>query len=623
MRINRQEAFMLRTLSVLSLCNVVVSCFATVSFTPTRQPVKPNVVIVLTDDQGYGDLSCTGNPILKTPNMDRLAAEGVRFVNFHVDTYCTPTRSALMTGHYSYRAGGWGTTSGRNMLRDDETTMPEVFHHNGYRTGVFGKWHLGANYPYRPIDRGFDEWLGHGNGGTGCAGDWWGNDRVNDRYIHNGKWEDTPRPGYEGDVFFDAAMQFIRDTRDRPFFVYLSPYNPHDPWSIGEKAWAEPYLGKVPTRTAYFYASIARTDWNLGRLRDFLAKEGLADNTILIFLADNGSSGGYQVFNAGMRGHKGETYDGGHRVPCFLRWPGGGYGKPVEIRRLAAHLDLLPTLVDLCKLELPKPVRFDGASLKPLMDNPKADWPERNLVVCEPQNGGGPVPAKIAVGYSAVMTDRWRLVNGGELYDMENDPGQKQNVAKANPTVVQQLSDVYAVYQADVTASTKGWQGRVVIGTASELETELAAEDITTDAGFAPWSQAAVARGNAAAGHWPVRFAQSGAYHFEIRRWPRELDTAMCGVPANTKVPDAWLDGERIRETLYPAEPKALPIAKVSLRVGENVQEITVSATDKSASFTMKVEAGPAEIRAAFLDSDGKSVGAAYYLYIRHSLVAL
>ena len=167
---------------------------------------KPNVIVVLTDDQGYGDLSLTGNPILKTPNMDRLAREGVQFANFHVDSYCTPTRSALMTGRYSHRVGGWGTVNGRNMLRDDEVTMADVFRHNGYRTGHFGKWHLGTNYPYRPIDRGFEEWLGHGDGGTGCTTDYWGNDRVNDHYIHNGQWEKQPRPGFEGDVFFDAAI---------------------------------------------------------------------------------------------------------------------------------------------------------------------------------------------------------------------------------------------------------------------------------------------------------------------------------------------------------------------------------------------------------------------------------
>src|SRR5512140_3002106 len=155
---------------VIALCNVIYGQNSRAGATSKR----PNVIVVMSDDQGYGDLSCTGNPVIKTPNMDKLAGEGVRFTNFHVDSYCTPTRSALMTGRYAHRVGGWGTTSGRNMLRDGELTMADVFRHNGYRTGLFGKWHLGSAYPYRPIDRGFDEWLGHGNGGTGCATDAWG-----------------------------------------------------------------------------------------------------------------------------------------------------------------------------------------------------------------------------------------------------------------------------------------------------------------------------------------------------------------------------------------------------------------------------------------------------------------
>ena len=576
----------------------------------------------MSDDQGYGDLSCTGNPILKTPHIDRLAAEGIRFTNFHVDTYCTPTRAALLTGHYSYRAGGWGTASGRNMLRDGETTMAEVFRHNGYRTGIFGKWHLGANYPYRPMDRGFDEWLGHGNGGTGCASDWWGNDRVNDRYLRNGKWEDQPRPGFEGDVFFDAAMQFIRENKERPFFVYLAPYNPHDPWAISEKAWAEPYSGKVPKSIADFYASIARVDWNVGRIREFLANEGLAENTIFIFLTDNGSSGPRhagkaKLFNAGMRGSKGDTYDGGHRVPGFFHWPAGGY-KPAEVSRLAAHVDLLPTLVDLCKLTLPKPVDFDGRSLKPLLANPREEgWPDRTLVVCEPRNGGGPAPAKIDIGFSAILTDRWRLVNGKELHDIVNDPGQQRNLAAENPGVVQQLVATYDAYREDVTVETKGWQGRPVIGTASQLETELLGEDLTTRGGGVPLFQGSVATGAAAAGHWPVRFAEAGIYQVEIRRWPRELDTAMTGVPVNGKVPDAWLDGERVRGTLYRGKPKALPIAKVRLKAGDDVQECGVKEADKFVSFAIKVDEGVAEIEAAFLDASGKAIGSPYYVFIR------
>jgi len=577
---------------------------------------KPNVIIVLTDDQGYGDLSLTGNPILKTPNMDRLAREGVQFTNFHVDSYCTPTRSALMTGRYSHRVGGWGTINGRNMLRDDEVTMADVFRHNGYRTGHFGKWHLGTNYPYRPVDRGFDEWLGHGDGGTGCTTDYWSNDRVNDHYIHNGRWEDKPRPGFEGDVFFDAAMQFIRENKGQPFFTYLAVYNPHSPCSIPDSKWAEPYRGKqVP---GDFYATIARIDENLGRLRQFLKDEGLADNTLLLFLTDNGTATGEKVFNAGMRGKKGSPYEGGHRVPCFLYWPAGGFDKPLTVDRLTAHLDLLPTLVDLCALHLPKPVQFDGVSLKPLLTNPRVDWPARTLVMGAPHNHVGPNAPPPELGQAcAVMTDRWRLVNDRELYDMTNDPGQQRNIAQDHPDVVNQLHVAYQKYWADVSAKDQGWRGRPILGTTNAPAVELCGEDWFTTRGSCPWNQGAVAGGAGAFGRWPVRFAEDGTYRVEVRRWPREVAAPITGIPAGAKIVDAWLDGGPVRGTLYRGAPRALPVARMELKIADQVQTAGVSDVDTVKVFTVKVAAGPADIEATLLDQAGKPLCSAYYISVR------
>lgn len=577
---------------------------------------KPNVIVLLTDDQGYGDLSLTGNPILKTPNMDRLAREGVQLTNFHVDSYCTPTRAALMTGRYAHRVGGWGTINGRNMLRDEEVTMADVFRHNGYRTGLFGKWHLGTNYPYRPMDRGFDEWLGHGDGGTGCTTDYWGNDRVNDYYIHNGRWEDQPRPGFECDVFFDAAMQFIRDNKNRPFFLYLAPYNPHSPCSIPDPKWTESYRGKGTPGD--FYATIARIDENLGRLRAFLKNEGLAENTLLIFLTDNGTAEGENVFNAGMRGKKGSPYDGGHRVPCFLHWPAGGFDKPVTVNRLTAHLDLLPTLVDLCALQLPKPISFDGVSLRPLLANPRADWPGRILVLGTPQNQvrANPTPPRLGENCS-VMTERWRLVNDKELYDMTTDPGQQHNVADEQPHVVTELRAAYQRYWASVSARDEGWRGRPIIGSACATEIELCAEDWYTTQGVCPWNQAAVAGGAAVFGRWPVRVAEDGVYRIEIRRWPRETGAPITGIPADRKTVDAYWRGRPVRGLLYGGAPKALPVAKVRHTVGANVRELAVTDKDKAAVFTVRMPAGPADIEATLLDETGRALCSAFYVIIR------
>jgi len=577
---------------------------------------KPNVVIVLTDDQGHGDLSLTGNPVLKTPNMDRLAREGVQLTNFHVDSYCTPTRSALMTGRYCHRVGGWGTVNGRNMLRDGELTMADVFRHNGYRTGHFGKWHLGTNYPYRPIDRGFDRWLGHGDGGTGCATDFWGNDRVNDRYILNGGWEDQPRPGFECDVFFEAAMRFIRDNKGRPFFTYLALYNPHGPCSIPEAKWAAAYGGRrVP---GDFFATIARIDENLGRLRQFLRDEGLADNTLLIFLTDNGTAAGEKVFNAGMRGKKGSPYDGGHRVPCFLCWPGGGLDKPLVVDRLTAHLDLLPTLVDLCGLKLPRPVRFDGASLKPLLANPRAEWADRTLVLGTPHNNVGPNAPTPQFGQNcAVMTDRWRLVNNQELYDMTADPGQKDDVARTHPEVVDQLQAAYRKYWEDVSANDKGWHGRPIIGSVEAPIVELCSEDWQTTQGSCPWNQAAVARGAAAFGCWPVRVDRAGTYRIELRRWPESLSAPITGLARESKTADAFLNGQPVTGLLYGAGGKVLPVAKARLKIGDLVKEAEVSAADTAAVFTCDLQAGPADIEATLLDKAGKALCSAYYVTVR------
>lgn len=578
---------------------------------------KPNVIIILTDDQGYGDLSLTGNPILKTPNMDRLAREGVQFTNFHVDSYCSPTRSALMTGRYGHRVGVWGTVNGRNMLRDGEVTMADVFRHNGYRTGLFGKWHLGTNYPYRPIDRGFDEWLGYGDGGTGATTDYWGNDRVNDRFIHNGQWEEKPRAGFDCDVFLDAAMQFIRENKKRPFFTYLALYNPHSPCSVPDPKWMEPYEGTKPH--AGFYASIAHVDEALGRLRRFLKDEGLAENTILIFLSDNGTAEGEKVFNAGMRGKKGSPYDGGHRAPCFLYWPGGGFKQPEIVNRLTAHLDLLPTLADLCALQLPKPVKFDGVSLKPLLLNPAGDWSARTIVMGAPENFTGANYGPPSHGRGAVMTDRWRLVDLKEFYDMQADPGQTQDVAKEHPDIVRELSAQYEKYWADVSAHDQSWRGRPIIGATNAPVTELCGEDWYTTKGRCPWNQGAVANGVAAFGRWPVRFAEAGTYRVEVRRWPRELNTPITGTPTGIKIVDAWVDGGPVRGTLIEGTPKALPVAKAQLKIADTVQESAVAAGDTEITFTVQANAGPADIEANLLDTDGKPLCSAFYVTVERA----
>ena len=418
---------------------------------------KPNVILIMTDDQGYGDMACHGNKWIKTPNLDKLHSECVRLTDFHVSPMCSPTRAALLTGRHCRAVGVSGTNNSLNLIARGVGTMAKVFADSDYRTGIFGKWHLGDNYPYRPQDRGFQEAVVHGNGAITTTGDVdWGNDYFDDVYWHNGKRQRYK--GYCTDVWFTEAIGFMTANKDRPFFCYIPTNAPHGPLHVPPR-YSRPYEGVRGVPNAKFYGMITNIDENVGRLMDFLQRSGLADNTILIFMTDNGTSRGGRVrrgrggpavvgFNAGMRGNKGSPYDGGHRVPFFIRWPAGGLAGGRTVDRLAAHLDVLPTLIDLCGLKAPDDAKFDGVSLKALLSGKKADWPDRTIV--EALRG-------------AVMTQRWRLV-GNELYDMDADPRQKTNVASKQPKVARRLRKAAEV--AEQTWDTR--KHRFIIGSDRE-----------------------------------------------------------------------------------------------------------------------------------------------------------
>jgi len=507
--------------------------------TPRRRP--PNVVLVITDDQGYYDLSCHGNPVLETPNLDRLHGESTRLTDFHVDPTCAPTRSALMTGRYSSRVGVWHTIIGRHLLAEDETTMADVFRRADYATAIFGKWHLGDNYPFRPQDRGFGDVLIHGGGGVGQALDYWGNDYFDDTYFHNGRPEKFS--GYCTDVWFREAMTWIEAHRDRPFFCYLSTNAPHSPFNVADKYW-KPFAEKgVPERRARFYGMIANIDENMKRLEAHLRRLGLAENTLLLFTTDNGTSAGMQ---GPMRGHKGSEYDGGHRVPCFIRWPAGLEARG-DVDALTAHVDILPTLVDLCGLPTPKGVAFDGTSLAPLLRG-EGGWPDRTLFV-HSQRIDHPRKWRRC----AVMTDRWRLVNGKQLFDMRADPGQKKDVANEHPDVVRRLRAAYEAWWEDIDERFDEY-ARIVLGSEHENPSHLVAHDWHPTDGPCPWSQGHVRRKNLYAnGWWAVRVARAGTYRITLRRAPKQAGMALGADEARLKV-------GKVDET-RPTEPGAKAVA--------------------------------------------------------------
>lgn len=568
---------------------------------------RPNVILVMTDDQGYPDMSCHGNPVIKTPNMDRLATEGVRFSDFHVNPFCSPTRAALMTGRMSDRTGVTSTNTHMNYMRREEVLMPEYFKASGYRTGIFGKWHIGANYPYRPIDRGFDEWIGLGNNGLATTADLWDNDRMNDRYWHNG--EIVRRSGFCTDVYFDQALSFIKECKEenKPFFAYVATNVPHWDWNVPAE-WLKQYQDSCSRRRAAFYASISRVDWNLGRLMKFLEDENLAGSTILVFLTDNGSDvpDKKSAYNAGMRGFKVSRYEGGHRVPCFIRGPKELVGKPREIDALTAHVDLLPTFIDLCGLEKPdrKQLPMDGRSLRPLLTG-DGQWADRMLVM---HHHNGRKPQKNSEGVA--MTARWRFImkkpGQNELYKITEDRSQSHDVATQYPEVVSRLLDDYDAHW-DSLDIHRPLQRPVL----SIQATIRLSSDITRDGN--PITQQAVRRALPVEAVWLLEAEEAGRYRFEVRRWPREAAAAMTAELAPTKDPDIEYIGADTWRIDVPG--KALDIKVVELKLsGHETVTTKVPEDAQSVVFDVDLAEGPVDVEANYIMGDGKRMGA-YYVY--------
>ncbi|MCA9265240.1 MAG: arylsulfatase [Planctomycetales bacterium] len=566
---------------------------------------RPNVVLVMTDDQGYGDLSCHGNPLLKTPAIDSLAADAVRLTDYHVSPTCSPTRSALLTGHWTNRTGVWHTIMGRSLLRENEVTLGTLFQRAGYATGMFGKWHLGDNYPCRPEDRGFGEVLRLGGGGVGQTPDYWDNAYFDGHYWHNG--EPIPVEGFCTDVFFDYAKRFIRQQKEAgtPFLAYIATNAPHGPMHApSDKSQPFDALG---VHVSNFFGMIANIDDNVGQLRAFLREEGLEDNTIFVFTTDNGTSSGAKVFNAGMRGTKGSEYDGGHRVPFFIHWPAGQMKGGRDVSSIAAHVDVVPTLLDLCGIAPPTDIAFDGVSLKPLLDPESAQrirWKDR-ILVTDSQRVKDPIKWR----KSAVMTGQWRLINGRELYDMRRDPGQKSDVAEENPEVVQRLRQFYEGWWAELEPTFQD-DVALYVGHPDESPTRLTAHDWITTAN-APWNQRQIRNALTGAqntGFWNVQVHKSGKYEVRLRRWPQEIDATIdASIPAGADVPG---------ELAIRAVPgKAIHPVRATLTIGDKTWEEPIAAGAKEAVFHVELMAGRTQLSGQFV-ADAATWYGAYYAYV-------
>ena len=556
---------------------------------------KPNVIIVLTDDQGYGDLSRHGNPVLKTPNLDKLHDESIRFTDFHVAPMCTPTRGQLLSGRDCLANGAMNVSSGRSFLRKELPTMADIFAANGYRCGQFGKWHVGDNYPYRPQDRGFHESIWYPCSHIGSAPDFWNNHYFDDTYWHNGRREKFS--GYTTDVFFGEAMKWMRAQAagGKPFLCYIPTAAAHSPHYVPKK-YREPYSDQKG-EVARFFGMIVNIDENMAKLDAFLRETGLRDNTILIFMTDNGGTAGVPVFNAGMRGQKIDLWEGGHRVPCFVRWPAGKLRPAGDVPGLAEVQDILPTLADLCGLRKMRTTRFDGLSLAKVLRGKQSPPADRMLVV-QFSRMEAPAPRK---GDAAVLWKRWRLVGDKELYDLNSDFGQKNNVIQQHPEIAAKLRAHYDKWWAGVAPRVNEHRA-ITVGDDAENPLQLSPAD--WDDSFLDQGRQ-IRRALRRTGAFNLLVARDGTYEIELRRWAREVDKPIvAGLPAFEHI-----------EGQYP-EGVALPITKARLKLGDLDESQPVGESENAVTFTTKLKSGRTRLQTWFYDKDGAELCGAYYVYV-------
>lgn len=572
----------------------------------TKESTRPNVILVMTDDQGYGDLGHTGNPIVKTPNIDAFSTEAINLTNYHVGTTCTPTRAGLLTGRNCNRNGAWHTIMGASTLNRDEVTFGDVFQENGYKTGMFGKWHLGDNHPFHPYERGFEETFFLGGGGIGQTPDYWQNDYFDDTYSRNGSPEKAQ--GYCTDIFFNEAMQFIEKNKDDNFLCYLSLNAPHSPFNVPEE-----YYNMYKDETTImedqkrFYGMITNIDDNFAKLTAKLDELNIADNTILIFTTDNGSSCGYKMnkktgeisgYNAGMRGAKASQYDGGHRVPFIVRWKNGGLQGGEFLDELTAHVDILPTLASLVGIELQAKKVMDGVDISPYLL--KGEKPKKRMLVTDTQRVSWPIKGK----QSSVMDGFWRLVNGAELYDLSQDPGQENNIAAAFPERVEEMNAFYETWWASVIKESK----YSIIDLGTEETEMLTCMDIHSTKQIPNWNQKMIRVGALLEpAKFSVNFVKAGKYKVSLNRWPMESGIAL-GSGLSDEIPATAYTDARVTG-------KALSFKTAFVKIGDKEYSTPADNSLPSASIELEVAEGETDLTAWFEMEDAQ-LSNAFYVYV-------
>ncbi|WP_074935406.1 arylsulfatase [Algibacter lectus] len=498
---------------------------------------KPNVILIVTDDQGFGDLGYYGNPHVKTPTIDRFAKESVRFDEFLVSPVCAPTRAALMTGRYSLRTGVRDTYRGGAIMATNEITIAEMLKAAGYKTGMIGKWHLGDNYPSRPQDQGFDFTLNHLSGGIGQGGDWPNALQGNRRYFDPILWKNgemVETKGYCSDVFTDEAIHFVEENKANPFFLYLSFNAPHAPLQVPDEYYnmykdIDPSKGfenddrpfpvmdeKMKENARKVYAMVSNIDDNLKRLFQNLENIGIKDNTLVIFMTDNGHQ--HDRYAAGMRGRKSYVYEGGVRVPSFWSLPSQFKGNR-DIKTPAAHYDVLPTLAELCHAPLPNNRILDGKSLLPLLNNETSNLENRTFARSWVR-GGPEKYTNISIRknqYKLVgNTEQTADINTFELYNIIKDPYEQDNMVTTHPIEAQSLkNEIDTWFNAMVSEKNFITEQPAIIGTIHENPTVLN----INDAVFTRNKQL-----NQDVAAWKIDVAQAGVYNIKIQLFQKNID---------------------------------------------------------------------------------------------------
>jgi arylsulfatase len=555
---------------------------------------KPNIIIVLSDDQGYGDFSIYGNPILQTPTLDRLANESVQLTDFHVAPLCTPSRGQLMTGLDAYhnKAATVGSASG--IVKRDVDMMPELLKQLGYTTGIFGKWHLGESYPDRPMDNGFDKsiWIK----GWGLASEMeYDNDYYETRYLDSLTTKYSTK--YCSNLWFDKAMEWMDESvkNDKPFFTYIALNAPHGPFDSPKQDF-DFYKDKVSNeKTASFFGMIKNIDRNMSRLENWMEEKGLKDNTILLYITDNGTAQGEEVFNADMRGKKTSLYEGGHRVACFIRWPKGNLVGPIKIDTPTQIQDILPTLIELIDSKQEQQI-FDGVSLSPLF-NSNSTFEDRMFVVQY-----GSIPAKKYNG--CVVFGNWRLVGEMELYNIKIDPSQTQNVASSYPKIVKGMKNHYENWWSELEPDRKELVP-LIVGSDQENPVILNSSNWLDNPVNTQW-KVAMGGGLKNGAESYINVEQAGTYKIELNRWPFHLNTRL-----NSKGPEFTVGGKSINEG------KAIDIAYGCMSIGN--EEVKMQEADQNSndiSFQVELEKGDTLFRAWFKDSNKIDICGAYYVRI-------